>query len=77
MKILIVLAFSLMAGCSNLPNGQQLLEAVSFGPGESGCARISGNLDVTAGIFASTTVNVLIVKNKRAEGDENAEIPVC
>ena len=62
--ILITLTVLLATGCADLPTGAELLEAVSFGDGEEGCARISGNLDIKAGMVASTTMNVLIVKHK-------------
>lgn len=65
--------FTLLAvtGCTNNPSGQELLQAIEFGDDEKGCARISGNLDIKAGMVASTTVNVLIVKEK---GDD---VPSC
>ncbi len=64
MKYLLILLALTCTGCAELPTGDDLLEAISFGDDETGCARISGNLQVKAGMVASTTVNVLIVKEK-------------
>jgi len=62
-KILGLVILLMLGGCTGL-TATELLEAISFGPEEEGCARITGNLELNAGMFATTTVNILIVKSK-------------
>ena len=68
LKFLAVLLL-LTTGCASNPDAKSLIETLEFGPDETGCFRVSGNIDVGGNPFASTTINVILVKRKQdAEG---------
>ena len=69
--VLGMIAILVLAGCSNNPSSKSLLETIEFGEDETGCARIQGSLDVSTGMFVSSTVAVTIIKKK------GEDVPNC
>lgn len=53
-----------LAGCTNNPTAETVLETLEFGPDEEGCFRFVGTVDVSASVWASADVYVILVKHK-------------
>lgn len=63
----IVVVLILLGGCASSPDTRTLFDRLEFGEDETGCFHVTGTLDVSASIWASSNVAVNLVKKK---GDE-------
>ena len=60
----------LLSGCASNPDGaKSLLETLEFGEDETGCFRVTGTVDLSASVFASSSVAISLVKKKGTELD--------
>jgi hypothetical protein len=67
MRLLLLLPFFLLIGCSAItPEAQArtLLDRLEFGEDETGCFRLSGQVDLNPIPFMSSTVNLDLRKSK-------------
>lgn len=64
--IMMVLMFMLVAGCAGNQDQdtKSMMDRIEFDPDETGCARITGQITVGGNPFASSKLNVTIVKKK-------------
>ena len=65
----ILLMILLLSGCSSSPTAKGLLETLEFGEDETGCFRVTGTVDLSASVFASSSVAISLVKKKGTELD--------
>jgi hypothetical protein len=62
--VIVIVLLAAISGCASNPDAPSLLDRLEFGEGETGCFRVTGLLDVGGNPFASTSVNVSLVKRK-------------
>lgn len=68
-QLMMLVLLVLLTGCSGNPSAKGLLETLEFGEDETGCFRVTGTINVSATIFASSQVAVALVKKKGTELD--------
>jgi hypothetical protein len=54
----------LLSGCASTTDERTLFDRLEFDDDETGCFRVTGTLDVSASIWASSNVAVSLVKRK-------------
>jgi hypothetical protein len=62
--VIISLFFLFLAGCSTTESVGGLFDKLEFKDGQEGCIRASGQVSVGGNPFASSTINVSMIKTQ-------------